>query len=190
MIPDKIQDYVKVYENHVPKELCESATKKLESVNWDTHRFYNSKHDSYVSYDKELSISNDNIEERAELSQYVWKALERYILTDFSSFSPWFCGWAGHTYVRFNRYTSDTQMKIHCDHIHSMFDGNRKGVPFLTVLGALNNEYEGGDFVMFGDKKVEMPSGAVVVFPSNFMFPHEVKPVTSGVRYSYVSWAW
>jgi len=81
-------------------------------------------------------------------------------------------------------------MKLHCDHIHSMFDGERKGVPTLTILGALNDDYEGGELLMFGDYKIDMPAGSVAVFPSNFMFPHEVKPVKKGIRFSYVSWTW
>jgi len=28
------------------------------------------------------------------------------------------------------------------------------------------------------------------VFPSAFPWAHEVKPITSGTRYTWVSWAW
>ena len=31
-------------------------------------------------------------------------------------------------------------------------------------------------------------AGSGIIFPSNFMFPHEVKPVTKGERWSLVSW--
>ena len=30
--------------------------------------------------------------------------------------------------------------------------------------------------------------GSCVVFPSNFMYPHEVKEVTKGTRYSVMTW--
>ena len=120
----------------------------------------------------------------------MWYALEKYIVKDFVDFHGWFAGWNGHTFVRFNKYDPTTEMKIHCDHIHSMFDGERKGVPVLTVLGGLNNDYEGGELVMWEDQVIDLPAGAVMVFPSNFLYPHEVRPVKSGVRYSYVSWAW
>ena len=42
------------------------------------------------------------------------------------------------------------------DHIHSIFDGNIKGIPVLSVVGLLNDNYEGGDFVMFEDYKVSL----------------------------------
>lgn len=37
-------------------------------------------------------------------------------------------------------------MRKHYDHIHSIFDGQRKGIPVLSMLGILNNDYEGGEF--------------------------------------------
>jgi len=30
--------------------------------------------------------------------------------------------------------------------------------------------------------------GSVIIFPSNFMFPHYVKKVTKGERYSIITW--
>jgi len=51
----------------------------------------------------------------------------------------------------------------------------------------LNNDYEGGEFVLCGIP-LEKKQGSVVVFPSNFMYPHEVKEVTKGKRYSIMTW--
>ena len=102
---------------------------------------------------------------------------------------PWFNHFTGYTHVRFNKYAENKKMALHCDHIHSMFDGERKGVPILSVLGVLNNDYEGGEFYMIEDK-INLSKGDIIVFPSNFMFPHRVEPVTKGTRYSYISWIW
>lgn len=190
MIPQQLTDYVKIYENHLDQELCKSAVEKFKNIDWQMHQFYKAETGEFVSYENELSVSYANIPEKSEIDKRVWFALERYILKDFENFRGWFDGWNGHTSVRFNRYDQDTQMKLHCDHIHSMFDGQRKGVPVLTVLGALNDDYEGGELMMFGNQQITLPAGSVVVFPSTFMYPHEVKPVKSGVRYSYVSWSW
>ena len=81
-------------------------------------------------------------------------------------------------------------MKEHCDHIHTVFDGTRKGIPVLSIVGALNDNYEGGDFIMWETEKIKLPQGSIMIFPSNFMYPHKVTPVTSGTRYSYVSWTY
>lgn len=190
MIPQNLMDYVKVYENHIPADVCKSACENLTKINWQEHTFYVSGTGDLVSYDNELSTSHDNIPEKEFINKQVWFALEQYIVKDFASFANWFSGWNGYTNIRFNKYDPTTQMKLHCDHIQSMFDGERKGIPTLTVLGVLNDDYDGGEFFMFDDKEIKMPAGSVIVFPSNFMYPHEVKPVKSGIRYSYVSWAW
>jgi predicted 2-oxoglutarate/Fe(II)-dependent dioxygenase YbiX len=71
-----------------------------------------------------------------------------------------------------------------------MFDGERKGIPTLSVVGALNDDYEGGDFLMLDDEIVDIPAGSVLVFPSTFMYMHKVSPVTKGTRFSFVSWVW
>jgi predicted 2-oxoglutarate/Fe(II)-dependent dioxygenase YbiX len=81
-------------------------------------------------------------------------------------------------------------MKEHCDHIHSLFDGERKGIPILSIVGLLNDDYQGGDFIMWGSKKINLKTGDVLVFPSNFLFPHRISPINNGIRYSFVSWAW
>jgi predicted 2-oxoglutarate/Fe(II)-dependent dioxygenase YbiX len=71
-----------------------------------------------------------------------------------------------------------------------MFDGNRKGIPTLSILGAINDDYEGGELIFWESEKIVLKAGSIMIFPSNFMYPHKVLPVTKGTRYSYVSWAW
>lgn len=41
-----------------------------------------------------------------------------------------------------------------------MFDGNIKGIPILSVLGVLNDDYKGGEFIMFGDTELKLPAGS------------------------------
>ena len=63
-----------------------------------------------------------------------------------------------------------------------------------TDLGWYYDDYEGGD-LCFKDIKnnqeliIEKQKNRLIVWPSNFMYPHSVKPVTKGTRYSVVSWA-
>ena len=81
-------------------------------------------------------------------------------------------------------------MDHHCDHIQTLFDGKNKGVPILSCLGLLNDNYEGGEFFILDDFKIDLKKGDLLIFPSNFLYPHRVLPVTSGIRYSYISWVW
>lgn len=81
-------------------------------------------------------------------------------------------------------------MSEHCDHIYTMFDGERRGIPVLSVLGILNNNYSDGELVFWEDTVINTQAGDILIWPSNFMYPHKVNPVTNGMRYSFVSWAW
>ena len=80
--------------------------------------------------------------------------------------------------------------KWHCDHISELFDGQRKGIPTLSIVGLLNEDYEGGELIMFDNYEIKLKQGDLMIFPSNFLYPHKVEPIKKGVRYSYVSWVW
>ena len=59
----------------------------------------------------------------------------------------------------------------------------------LTIIIAMNNAYDGGEIAMFQRELIhELDVGDVLVFPSNFMYPHEILPVTDGTRYSMITW--
>jgi predicted 2-oxoglutarate/Fe(II)-dependent dioxygenase YbiX len=70
-----------------------------------------------------------------------------------------------------------------------MFDGTRKGIPILSVIAGLNDDYEGGELVINEDV-IRLNQGQVIVFPSNFLYPHKVNNVTRGTRYSSITWVW
>ena len=53
----------------------------------------------------------------------------------------------------------------------------------------LNDNFEGGEFAFFNREiKYKLEKGDALLFPSNFMYPHEVMPVTKGTRYSIITW--
>lgn len=184
-----IEDYVKVYRDVLDKEFCTDLTTKLDEYDWQKHSYYDAISNTSSSYKNDLSIAHGFglPEESTAIMKKTWDCIHKYITElDFH----WFCAWSGFTDVRYNRYDSGTEMRIHCDHIHSMFDGERKGVPILTVLGSLNDNYTGGEFIMWDNEPVEIPAGSIAIFPANFLYPHAVKPINEGIRYSFVSWVW
>jgi hypothetical protein len=181
-----LKDYIKIY-NVIDTELCDKTTLELHSSCWEKHTYHNPLDDVNITYEDDLSISHDTISTTAELMDKTWNCFKTY-LNDLDM--RWYYGWQAHSLIRFNRYDPNTHMRIHCDHIHTLFDGHQKGVPVMSALGLLNDDYEGGDFLMFEDEKINLRKGDIIIFPSNFLYPHSVKPVTSGVRYSFVSWAW
>jgi len=71
------------------------------------------------------------------------------------------------------------------DHIDFFKDRPRS----VSCSFMLNDDYEGGEFAFFDRELVyNLKKGSCIMFPSNFMYPHEIMPVTSGTRYSIVTW--
>jgi hypothetical protein len=64
----------------------------------------------------------------------------------------------------------------------------------MSCILLLNNDYEGGNLCFrnpdgSGEWEVEVKPNRMIVWPSNFLYPHTVKPLTKGKRYSVVAWA-
>ena len=91
-----------------------------------------------------------------------------------------------HTDFRMNKYSEGGFMSRHVDNIHHSH-GQEYGYPQASALLFLNDDYEGGHFHISG-LRYETKKGSAIVFPSNFMFPHEVNLITKGTRYSIVTW--
>ena len=63
----------------------------------------------------------------------------------------------------------------------------------LSFIWRLNNDYEGGDLTWSMHGKEFMRSktkpNSMIIWPSSFLYPHCVEPITKGTRWSIVAWA-
>jgi len=58
----------------------------------------------------------------------------------------------------------------------------------VSLVGYVNDDYEGGElFFRLQNLKIKALAGDLYVFPSNFMYPHQAMPVTTGTKYSIVT---
>ena len=181
-------NYAKVFKGAIETNFCKQVISELQDAEYQQHKFYNPHDDmsNTRSGAQELDVSFSDIPSRNLLMKKMWPVVRKYV-DDLDM--PWFDTWQGYSNVRFNRYTENRKMALHADHIQSLFDGERKGIPILSILGVLNDNYKGGEFVLI-DKVINFKGGDILIFPSNFMYPHKVEPVIEGTRYSYISWLW
>ena len=187
-----LKDYILHLDKWIPKKICNKIIKELnKDKNWYRHNWTDSK--SYKKYNiekKELYTNNtQQLTDVKKLYDLVWKGLEKYIVVEKLGGEE-FKGWVGFHQIRFNRYNKDQSIKKHVDHIHSLFEGEKRGIPILSIVCVLNDNYKGGEFIMFDDYEIKFKAGDLIIFPSVFLYPHLVKPVKKGTRYSFVSWAW
>lgn len=59
----------------------------------------------------------------------------------------------------------------------------------LSSVMYLNDDYEGGEIEFVNSEvKIKPKAGSIIFFPSNFLYVHEVHPITSGFRYAMPHW--
>jgi len=190
-----IEHYVYHKENFLEESYCENSIDELKVGVWQKHKWYNRgtnlRNAPSGDNEPEACYFDSYSKNIKEINNFIVQNLHSTISEYVEIFKfDWFRNSFSGNNIKFIRYFPGHQMQNHCDHIHALFDGERKGVPILSIIGILNDDYEGGEFIMFGDKKINTKKGDLLIFPSNFLYPHEVTPVTRGVRYSYVSWLW
>ena len=190
--PDtQLKHLIHVERGIIPANLCDYLVDVVEKNEWRPHTWYNNVQGTFGSEETmELDVQNITVELQSLLTPFMIQAGAAYnakysydcertrqIMNKFSA-------------IRFNRYSPGQIMRRHHDHIHSIFSGDEKGIPVLSFILNLNDDYEGADLVFWDDYIVPLGKGDIIMFPSLFLFPHMVTEATKGRRYSAVSWAW
>ena len=192
-----INDYI-LKTNILPKTFCKDILAQVNSNEWTTHDWYypETKKYEHTVYDPQIQFADTLIE--MQLFSFIKNGVKEYMehikkdpvinseMLDQDSVVD-VPGITNFSKPRFNKYSVGTLIHSHLDHIHSIFDGDYKGIPILTILFHLNDNYTGGEFVMRGEE-IKLQAGDLVMFPSNFMYPHKVRKIKTGTRYTCVTW--
>jgi hypothetical protein len=184
--------YKHVHTFDIPKEILEAVNTDMnsEEVPWEPHQWTRKQNDGSLKVHtrndgEELFVKGSNIDISFSVSKYcLSKANEIYKFLNLQ-----------HTnFVRYNEYRQGTNMALHWDRIHSLFDGQKKGVPVVSIVGVTSLAEEGGEFVFIDKDGTETEfltrENTFVIFPSTFLYRHKVTSVTKGVRRSFVAWAY
>ena len=175
------ESYIQYYKDIVPENLCNKLINQdfnYQPSTYSTHGSGKVVKDERVRME-DFWIRKDNI-----FYNDIKECFEAVIVNYKKEF-PLFT--VNHTTdFRINRYSKGGFMSRHVDNIHHSH-GQQYGYPQVSVLLYLNDNYGGGEFHV-ASKKFEPEKGSAIIFPSNFMFPHEAKKVTKGVRWSIITW--
>ena len=181
----KIEDYIIVAKNVVPLDLCDALLLEYKNSDEWSQAEVSAGLKLSVRNVKGIAISEPYVIEKNELSRKkldselflcAAKAIENYA-SKFTSIK--IKEDTGYELLQYEKGQFYTQ---HTDYSKGK---NRE----ISCSFALNDDYEGGEWGFF-DRKIVMriPKGSVLMFPSNFMYPHEIMPVTKGTRYSVITW--
>ena len=190
--PDStLKDFIYHERNIIPAPVCDNLVRTIKDREWSKHTWYNQIKDTKFSEDsKELDVQSITHELQEMITPYMHQTFHRF--NDKYKFDAENTDQIAYQFstIRFNRYRKGQLMRRHHDHIYSLFDGDRKGIPIISVILNFNNEYKGGQLYFWHDYEIELGKGDIIIFPSLFMYPHGVKEPTEGERFSGVCWAW
>ena len=177
-----IDEYVSKH-RLVSRDECPGIIEQLEhGADWQPHEWYSHMEDA------EHELNDFSVTAHTDICDRFQSVIEDELLvyahTKMGKFPQHFFN----TNMRFNKYAVGEGIREHVDHIHSIFDSHPAGIPVLSMVGCFNDDYEGGVFHLC-DKPIDIEAGEFIIFPSLFIYPHYVTPVTKGHRYSWVSWA-
>lgn len=83
--------------------------------------------------------------------------------------------------MNFIKYNTGQHFEEHTDH---GFSYNAT----VSLVAYINADYEGGElYFRLQDLMYKPEAGDLIIFPSNFMYPHKAMPVNKGTKYSIVT---
>lgn len=183
---NNVKDYIVVFENAITHELCDSIIKEFNDDNeWrKTVVDYGVLREDIRSAEtiiiSQPHVIEKNLENRKNLDKYLYISVGE-VIKKYSKKFP-HCTIQEDSGYELLRYKEG---KFYTQHTDSC-KGNPRSV---SCSLALNDDYEGGEWGFFDREMViKAPKGSAVLFPSNFMYPHEIMPVTKGTRYSVITW--
>lgn len=174
-------------DNIMPLDLCDLIVEEYAySESWKTATISkNSVADTSIRNVQSIGISQqENISRNTEVRSYIDRNVfeaAKAAINRYASLFPTINIQQDSGYDLL-RYQTGQFYKQHVDSF--------KQIPReVSCSFALNDDYEGGEFAFFDQRlKYRAKKGSALMFPSNFMFPHEILTVTSGTRYSIITW--
>ena len=184
-----LKDYIKVYDNIINQDNCDSIISEYTNSNeWKLGRFGKNVSDTTF---RSCHVINTSTKESIDVNYQVRKIIDSIIFENAgnaaSNYSKDTCcdflkyinTDSGYTLLRYNEG----------DFYKQHTDSAKAALRSISMSFILNDDYEGGEFAFFDRELIfKLKKGSVIVFPSNFMYPHEIMPVTKGTRYSIVTW--
>ncbi len=142
-----------------------------------------------LGVDKNIrKVKGYHLNSNTPTNMFYWKLIKKEIERIYPHYKIKFPKMASNRINQIDllKYSIGEKYEIHTDHYST-------SARHLSIIINLNHDYEGGDLIFTDQKEKEikrlkLSKGSIVFFPSNFMYPHSIQPITKGTRYSIVAW--
>jgi len=190
-----LHDYIMEFDNVMPKEVHKNFKKICEN--------YNSFQDAPI-----IGDAKDKFQ--LKINSIIRKT-SSWTIQNIKTNSFTEAHWANFLIYSFKVFIEKYQEKINCretfilndiqilkyglgGHYRFHTDHSIKAPRTYSCIFLINDNYEGGELLFKypnSEKitKIDKKENKMIIWPSNFLYPHSVMPVTKGERYSVVAWA-
>ena len=180
-----LSQYIKVYDNILDINDCNLILDEYSNSNeWLTAKTGHGENLQIRKCDS-IPISNQkilekNIDVRNKIDSMLFKKVSNIVKKYMSDFPS--CFLTSDSGYDLLRYQVGGYYGQHADSF-------KEQMRTISISINLNNDYVGGNMAFF-DREIQIrgETGSAIVFPSNFMYPHEIMPIQKGTRYSIVTW--
>jgi hypothetical protein len=181
-----LEDFIITIDSAVPNELCDRIIKEYDNCDfWLSSRIGDGDVDNSIRNCDNINLSeeiviNKNFDIRKKIDEDLFQCASKS-LSEYRNIFPEINAEidTGYSLLRYK------EGQFYVQHTDSFKSQQRS----LSCSFVLNSDFEGGEFAFFDRELIfSLNKGESILFPSNFMFPHEIMPVTSGTRYSIITW--
>jgi hypothetical protein len=182
-----VADYIKVFEDVFPAEFCDYVLEEYANTDLWTKTLTGSGHDPNARNCNVIPLSEKFvIEQNVEVRKEIDESLFQGVSHSLKLYEDCLPGAdleikedSGYELLRYN------VGEFYVEHTDSFKEMPRA----ISCIIALNDDYDGGEISFFSrELSYKLKRGSIIMFPSNFMYPHEIQKVTSGTRYSIITW--
>lgn len=178
-------DYIVVFEDVLSDDKCDAIVSHYEkSLQWKPALTTGDVNDNnQVSTKRKCDTINIS-----SLTGVQDKYIDEQLFNVYNQYMLEYCKTTPHLSVEEDEGYMLLRYHVGGEYIEHV-DAGKANNRTLSSIIALNDDYEGGEIEFFGGPhKIRLKKGSVMFFPSSFQYPHRICPITSGVRYSVVTW--
>jgi Rps23 Pro-64 3,4-dihydroxylase Tpa1-like proline 4-hydroxylase len=181
-----LEDYIKIYDNIISDDICDEIIEEYEKFKeWENSSISSNPYCNIEKHYDTISISNlntilKNLVKRKQNDDLIYDIISNAKDLYIEEFS--YSDIELDTGFDLFRYKEGQFYRQHTDNCKD------RQISISSSI-YLNDNYVGGELAFFDKQKIiKCKKGSIIMFPSNFMYPHEIMPVLNGIRYSIETW--
>jgi len=187
-----VSHYIRTYQDIIPLETLSSLIKWANTQNFNPAGILKKGQNNFLDENvRKVKALNLNVNSESLTNAHYFNLLGR---TFTNYIQRYFKDTVNDPHAGITELIDISILKYEDKGFYTWHTDHHASIPrTISLIYFCNNDYEGGELCFANEKMEEIISlpkiaNSLVIWPSNFIFPHRVNPVTKGIRYSVVCW--